>query len=87
MLFGLALQQMRLRPMRRLPMTFGWLTMRGDSAVARWIRPVLQCPDIHRDTVHVLRAIAAQPDLLLDTAPSLACSISPPWSCGPAKTG
>src|ERR687887_1384980 len=40
-LFGVAMQQMRLRPLRRLPIAFGWLTMRGDAATARWMRPVL----------------------------------------------
>ena len=33
-LFGLFMQQMRLRPLRRLPLAFGWLTMRGDAATA-----------------------------------------------------
>src|ERR671935_251227 len=28
-LFGLFMQQMRLRPVRRLPIAFGWLTRRG----------------------------------------------------------
>jgi hypothetical protein len=39
-LFGLFMQQLRLRPMRRLPIAFGWLTRRGDAATARWMRPV-----------------------------------------------
>src|SRR6266496_817655 len=40
-MFGLFMQQMRLRALRRLPLAFGWLTMRGDAATARWIKPVL----------------------------------------------
>ena len=28
------MQQMRLRPLRRLPIAFGWLTKRGDAATA-----------------------------------------------------
>ena len=32
--FGLAMKQMRLRPARRLPVAFGWLTKRGDAATA-----------------------------------------------------
>ena len=40
-LFGLFMQQMRLRPLRRLPLAFGWLTKRGDAATARWLAPVL----------------------------------------------
>jgi pimeloyl-ACP methyl ester carboxylesterase len=48
-LFGLFMQQMRLRPLRRLPVAFGWLTKRGDAATARWIRPVLTDRAIRRD--------------------------------------
>jgi pimeloyl-ACP methyl ester carboxylesterase len=70
-LFGLFLQQMRLRPLRRLPLAFGWLTKRGDAATARWIKPVLQEREIRRDTVRVLREIAAQPDLLVEAAERL----------------
>ena len=44
-LFGVFMQQMRLRPVRRLPIAFGWLTKRGDAATARWMRPVLTRPD------------------------------------------
>ena len=52
------MQQLRLRAVRRLPIAFGWLTKRGDAATARWIRPVLTRPEIRRDTVRMLRAIA-----------------------------
>jgi pimeloyl-ACP methyl ester carboxylesterase len=69
--FGLFMQQMRVRPLRRLPIAFGWLTMRGDAATARWIDPVLQRAEIRRDTVRVLRAVAAERDLLLDAAERL----------------
>jgi pimeloyl-ACP methyl ester carboxylesterase len=67
-LFGVFMQQMRLRPVRRLPLAFGWLTKSGDAATARWMKPILYNPAIRRDTVRVLRAIAAEPRLLLDTA-------------------
>jgi pimeloyl-ACP methyl ester carboxylesterase len=70
-MFGLFMQQMRLRIVRRLPIAFGWLTMRGDGATKRWIRPVLTQAEIRRDTVRVLRAIAAERDLLLETAERL----------------
>jgi pimeloyl-ACP methyl ester carboxylesterase len=70
-LFGLFMQQMRLRPLRRLPLAFGWLTKRGDAATARWIKPVLEQREIRRDTMRVLREIAAQPDLLLEAAERL----------------
>jgi pimeloyl-ACP methyl ester carboxylesterase len=71
-LFGLFMQQMRLRPLRRLPLAFGWLTKRGDAATARWIKPVLKQREIRGDTVRVLRAIAADRDLLVDVAERLA---------------
>ncbi len=71
-LFGAFMQQMRLRAVRRLPLAFGWLTKRGDAATARWMRPVLHDADVRRDTVRVLRAIAADRDLLVRTAGRLA---------------
>jgi pimeloyl-ACP methyl ester carboxylesterase len=67
-LFGLFMQQLRLRAVRRLPVAFGWLTRRGDPATARWLRPVLTRPEIRRDTVRVLRAAAADRDLLVRAA-------------------
>ncbi len=70
-LFGLFMQQMRLKPVRRLPLAFGWLTRRGDATVARWMGPVLHQPEIRRDTVRVLRAIAADRGLLVDVAERL----------------
>jgi pimeloyl-ACP methyl ester carboxylesterase len=70
-LFGAFMQQLRLRPMRRLPIAFGWLTKRGDAATARWIRPLLSQAGIRRDTVRVLRAAAAAPDFLLAVAERL----------------
>lgn len=70
--FGLFMQQMRLRPVRRLPVAFGWLTKRGDAATARWLRPVLTQPAIRRDTIRVLRSVASDRDLLTDAAGRLA---------------
>ena len=70
-LFGLFMQQLRIRPLRRLPLAFGWLTKRGDAATARWIRPVLSRSDIRRDTVRVLRGIAANRRLLIEAAEHL----------------
>jgi pimeloyl-ACP methyl ester carboxylesterase len=58
-MFGLFMQQMRFRAVRRLPIAFGWLTKRGDAVVTRWMRPVLTQGGIRRDTVRVLRAAAA----------------------------
>jgi pimeloyl-ACP methyl ester carboxylesterase len=45
--------------------------MRGDAATARWIKPVLKQREIRRDTVRVLRGIAAQRHLMLDAAERL----------------
>jgi pimeloyl-ACP methyl ester carboxylesterase len=71
-LFGLFMQQMRLRPLRRLPLAFGWLTKRGDATTAGWIGPVLHQPEIRRDAVRVLRATRAHPRVLDDAATALA---------------
>jgi pimeloyl-ACP methyl ester carboxylesterase len=70
-MFGLFMQQMRLRALRRLPIAFGWLTRRGDAATARWLKPVLRQPEIRRDTVRMLRAAAADTGLLVETADHL----------------
>jgi pimeloyl-ACP methyl ester carboxylesterase len=71
-LFGLFLQQMRFRPLRRLPLAFGWLTMRGDAVTAGWMRPVLRQPEIRRDAVRALRAARADPGMLVEAATALA---------------
>ncbi|MEW2113736.1 alpha/beta hydrolase [Streptomyces sp. NPDC005474] len=69
--FGLFMQQMRLRVLRRLPITFGWLTIRGDAATARWMKPVMKRPEIRRDAVRTLRAAGADTGLLLAAAERL----------------
>jgi pimeloyl-ACP methyl ester carboxylesterase len=70
-MFGMFMQQMRLRPVRRLPIAFGWLTKHGDAATKRWMKPVLRQREIRRDTVRVLRAAAADKRLLLNAAKCL----------------
>jgi pimeloyl-ACP methyl ester carboxylesterase len=70
-MFGLFMQQMRLRMVRRLPLAFGWLTLRGDAATARWIQPLLKQPEIRRDTVRMLRESFADSNLLLEAAERL----------------
>jgi pimeloyl-ACP methyl ester carboxylesterase len=70
-MFGLFMQQMRVRAVRRLPIAFGWLTKRGDAATARWMRPVLTQPEIRRDAVRTLRAAAADTHLLVEAAERL----------------
>ena len=71
-MFGLFMQQMRLKPVRRLPIAFGWLTKRGDATSARWIKPILSQAGIRRDAVRVLRGIAAERRVLVDAAERLA---------------
>lgn len=70
-LFGLFMQQMRVRAVRRLPVAFGWLTRRGDADTARWLEPILTSPDIRRDTVRALRATARDPRVLVRAADAL----------------
>lgn len=65
-LFGLFMQQMRLKPIRRLPIAFGWLTKSGDEATVRCLQPVLSRPDIRRATVELLRALSADRTVLID---------------------
>jgi pimeloyl-ACP methyl ester carboxylesterase len=67
-MFGLFMQQMRLRTLRRLPIAFGWLTIRGDAATARWMKPVMKQPEIRRDAVRTLRAAGADTHLMLEAA-------------------
>jgi pimeloyl-ACP methyl ester carboxylesterase len=69
--FGLFMQQLRLRPVRRLPIAFGWLTKRGDALTARWIQPIFDQAEIRRDTVRALRAVPDEPDLMLEAAECL----------------
>lgn len=70
-LFGLFMQQLRLKPVRRLPIAFGWLTKRGDAATRRWLTPILEQSDIRRDAVRTLHSISAEPDLMLRAADCL----------------
>lgn len=70
-LFGLFMQQMRVKALRRLPISFGWLTRRGDAMTARWLRPILTRPDIRRDTVALLRSIADDRKVLIEAAERL----------------
>ncbi|MEV0783945.1 alpha/beta hydrolase [Streptomyces sp. NPDC050423] len=70
-LFGLFMQQMRLRAVRRLPIAFGRLTERGDAATRRWTRPVMTRPGIRRDAVRTLRAADADARRLAGAADAL----------------
>jgi pimeloyl-ACP methyl ester carboxylesterase len=70
-LFGALMQQLRVRPIRRLPIAFGWLTKRGDATTVRWLRQLLSEPAIQLDAVRILRSIAADSGLLTRTAEAL----------------
>jgi pimeloyl-ACP methyl ester carboxylesterase len=53
-------QPMRLAPMRRLPVGFGWVTKRPvepRDVEDAWLRPFLTDPAIRRDVVRVLRGV------------------------------
>ena len=80
-MFGLFMQQMRLRAARRLTVAFRWLTLRGDTATARWMKPVLTQPEIRRDAVRMLRAAAADSRLLVEAAERLP-GFQPPCARG-----
>jgi pimeloyl-ACP methyl ester carboxylesterase len=84
-MFGMFMQQMRLRPLRRLPIAFGRLTKRGDAATARWVRPVLEHNDIRRDAVRTLRAARTDKRLIAQVAERLASFDRPAlvvWASG-----
>lgn len=70
-LFGVFMQQMRLKPARRLPISFGWLTKRGDAITKAWFHPMLHDREIRREAVGVLRAIGAERHILLDIEDAL----------------
>jgi pimeloyl-ACP methyl ester carboxylesterase len=55
-----ALQGMRLAPVRRLPIAFGWLIKHGrdDRLLGDWVRPFLSDGAIRRDTTKVLKGIS-----------------------------
>src|SRR5262249_39441831 len=63
-MFGLFMQQMRLRALRRMPIAFGWLTMRGGAGTARWGEPVTTQPAISPGAVAAVRAGTAHPRVL-----------------------
>jgi pimeloyl-ACP methyl ester carboxylesterase len=65
------LQGMRLAPMRRLPIAFGWLIKRdfAGAPTREWVEPFLSDPGVRRDTVKVLRGI--DPKYTLEAAERL----------------
>lgn len=61
-LLTLALQSLRFRRLRSLPIALGWLTKRpvDDSVVQDWIRPFLSNRAVRGDTRKVLRGISSR---------------------------
>jgi pimeloyl-ACP methyl ester carboxylesterase len=65
-----ALQPLRLRPLRRLPITFGWMSKRPvpHEVMDEWLRPVLTQREIRRDLAkYAGGARQARPELLAAT--------------------
>jgi pimeloyl-ACP methyl ester carboxylesterase len=65
-----ALQPLRLRALRRLPITFGWMSKRGvpDDVMDEWLRPVLTQRAIRRDLAkYAGGARQARPQLVAAT--------------------
>ncbi len=64
-------QPLRLRPLRRLPIAFGWMSKRPvpHDVMDAWLRPVLTQKDIRRDLIKYLRA--TQKGEMLDAAEGL----------------
>jgi pimeloyl-ACP methyl ester carboxylesterase len=65
------LQALRLRPARRLPIAYGWLSKRPlpDDVLDDWVRPFLSDAGVRRDARRFLAAV--EPALLLDNAARL----------------
>jgi pimeloyl-ACP methyl ester carboxylesterase len=66
-----AMQPMRLRAIRRLPLAYGWLTARPvpDDVLDSWVAPYLSDRGVRRDTRRFLAAV--DPAFLLDNVPRL----------------
>ena len=65
------LQSMRVRPLRKAPFAFGWLSKRElpDELLASWVEPFLSDAGVRRDTRRLLAAV--RPSELLDNAARL----------------
>jgi pimeloyl-ACP methyl ester carboxylesterase len=65
------LQSMRVRPLRKSPLAFGWLSKRElpDELLGWWVEPFLGDAGVRRDTRRLLAAV--RPSQLLDNAARL----------------
>jgi pimeloyl-ACP methyl ester carboxylesterase len=51
-------QTMRLRPLQRAPIAYGWLVKRqDDEVVRRWVEPIRRDKGVRRDALKLLRSI------------------------------
>jgi hypothetical protein len=59
---------MRLRPLRQLPMAYGWMTKRPipHPVTDAWLKPLLSSRQIHRDLLKYIRA-ASTHDMIAAT--------------------
>ncbi len=57
---ALLAQSMRIRPARRLPFAFGWLSKRAVPAEVMdgWIEPLIADPEVRRDAAKVMRGMS-----------------------------
>jgi pimeloyl-ACP methyl ester carboxylesterase len=63
-LFAATLQLMRLRPLRRSPLAYGWLMRRPqDDLLEGWVRATLADGRVRRDAYKVLRGISSRQTL------------------------
>ncbi len=62
----LAFQSLRLRPLRRLPMTWGWMSKRPvpHEVMDEWFRPLQTRPEIRRDLRKYALSIPPKSELL-----------------------
>jgi pimeloyl-ACP methyl ester carboxylesterase len=67
----------RLTPLRRTPITYGWLAKHGltDETLWQFIRPIIENADVRRDAVNVIKQ--ATPKVLEAIRPQLAAFDKP----------
>ncbi len=60
------LQPLRLRPLRRLPLAFGWMSKRRipNDVMDAWLRPLLTKREIRRDLLKYIRTVPKKAQLL-----------------------
>lgn len=62
---------MRVKGLRRLPVTYGWLSKRGlaDATIARYVEPMIHDRDVRRDAARVITQL--RPRHTLEVVPKL----------------